>query len=436
MKRARPTERSYVSVTSHPDVSSATGKPMPIVWNASTPAARGPLIATQTKGRNTIGAHGGSYSVYRALAVATGTLDPNYMPDLTNTHPVCKIGPFPGWSKLATIDPFGHMVQESFSALREDGTDVRPTIAVTKAHIELAEVQIAMEKGRLVPDGKILLESGQVNITKAAIEPVWHLPTVAERFGCTEAALRSALFRETNSMYPELITRNDIKVFLPPIGGLTIYIFGDVEAVSDPTKILACRVHDECNGSDVFGSDICTCRPYLIHGIEVCVKTAQEGGAGVIVYFRKEGRSLGEVTKYLVYNRRKRQKGGDSAANYFDCTAQVAGVEDVRFQSMMPDPLHWLGITRIDRFISMSDMKYDAIVSTGIEIVERIPIPPELVPADAHVEIDAKVFAGYHGGQVYAEQTEQELAKTKGREWDGGGADDGAAAAADDADNN
>ena len=30
----------------------------------------------------------------------------------------------------------------------------------------------------------------------------------------------------------------------------------------------------------------------------------------------------------------------------------------------MPDPLHWLGVTKIHRFISMSDMKYNAIVST------------------------------------------------------------------------
>ena len=121
-----------------------------------------------------MGAHGGSYSIYRALAVATGTLDPDYMPDLTNTHPVCKIGPFASWSKLATIDPFGHMVQESFVALRAAGTDVRPTIAVTRAHIELAEVKIAMEKGRLVPDGKVLLASGQVNITKVCrLGNVW-----------------------------------------------------------------------------------------------------------------------------------------------------------------------------------------------------------------------------------------------------------------------
>jgi len=86
--------------------------------------------------------------------------------------------------------------------------------------------------------------------------------------------------------------------------------------------------------------------------------------AGVIVYFRKEGRALGEVTKYLVYNLRKRQEGGDSAAEYFNCTQAVAGIQDVRFQALMPDALHWLGITRIDRFVSMSDMKYDAIVKS------------------------------------------------------------------------
>lgn len=53
---------------------------------------------------------------------------------------------------------------------------------------------------------------------------------------------------------------------------------------------------------------------------------------GVIVYFRKEGRALGEVTKYLVYNRRKRQEGGDRAEQYFMCTTHVAGMEDSRFQ--------------------------------------------------------------------------------------------------------
>lgn len=52
--------------------------------------------------------------------------------------------------------------------------------------------------------------------------------------------------------------------------------------MSDPNVKLSLRVHDECNGSDVFGSDICTCRPYLIFGIEEAVKEAQNGGSGVV----------------------------------------------------------------------------------------------------------------------------------------------------------
>lgn len=41
----------------------------------------------------------------------------------------------------------------------------------------------------------------------------------------------------------------------------------------------------------------------------------------------------------------------------------------------MPDILHWLGVTKIDRMLSMSNMKHDAIVHSGIPILERIPIP-------------------------------------------------------------
>ena len=64
-------------------------------------------------------------------------------------------------------------------------------------------------------------------------------------------------------------------------------------------------------------------------GIEEAVKEAQAGGSGVVIYFRKEGRALGEVTKYLVYNVRKRT--GDRASEYFERTEGIAGVKDVPF---------------------------------------------------------------------------------------------------------
>jgi hypothetical protein len=65
----------------------------------------------------------------------------------------------------------------------------------------------------------------------------------------------------------------------------------------------------------------------------------------------------------------------------------------------------------------MSDMKYNAIVASGIKIVNRVEIPKELVPADAQVEITAKVFHGYNAGESYQGIDEQELKKTKGRDY-------------------
>ena len=416
-KKRKVTMASYVSLTSHPGVGKIN--PIPVDWGNGDPAKRGPIVCTgqHNMQRNAIGAHGGSYCIYRALAIASGALDPHYKPNFHNTEPAYQIGPFPTWAdpeKIVTIDPFGAEVQQVFKKELAGGLDVRPTIAITKAHVDFPEVKEAVRLGRLKPDGKILTAEGQANVTKAAIEPVWYLPGVAKRFGVSESELRNLLFTETNGMYPELLTRTDLQLFLPPIGGLTIYIFGDPAAMHDPSRKLAVRVHDECNGSDVFGSDICTCRPYLAHGIEVAIETAQQGGAGVIIYFRKEGRALGEVTKYLVYNARKRGEGGDKASEYFNCTSNVAGVQDSRFQALMPDCLHWLGITKIDKFVSMSNMKYDAVTQSGIEILERVPIPEELIPKDAQVEIAAKVYAGYEGGKVY-KVSKDDLDKVKGR---------------------
>ena len=397
MNRSNHTE--HIRLTSHPEPGAKLR--FPIAWGAATARERGPIIGTvsQPQDRNVIGSHGGSYAVYRALAVSSGALDPIRRPDLTNTYPAATMGPFPQWTepqRIVSLDPWGHLVAENFKAEIAEGIDIRPTIAITRARLDLHEMQGALAAGRLANDGDVVRANGSVSVVKVAIDPVWYLPGIAQRFGTTETDLRRVLFEQTAGMFPELVTRPDMQIFLPPIGGTTIYLFGDVAKLADPRTRITCRVHDECNGSDVFGSDICTCRPYLIHGIEECARSAQTGGLGVVVYNRKEGRALGEVTKFLVYNARKRQEGGDAAAAYFERTECVAGVQDARFQQLMPDAIHWLGLKRIDRFVSMSDMKYDALTAQGVDIVERVPIPDDLIPADAHVEIAAKKAAGYY----------------------------------------
>ncbi|MDB5821055.1 MAG: cyclohydrolase [Rhizobacter sp.] len=409
----------HIRLTSHPNADGASGAgALPIHWGAADPQVRGPIVGTTANRaqRNVIGTHSGSYGIYRALSVAAGNLVKGHRADLTNTSPTDLIGPYTQWSdpaKIVSIDPWGASVADVFSRQLAAGYDIRPSIAVTKAHIDLPEIRHAIAFQRLVPDGRVLLDNGSAVVTKIAIEPVWWLPGVARRFNVEEAALRRALFEETGGMYPELVTRSDLEVFLPPIGGQTLYIFGNPRDLADPSVPLTARVHDECNGSDVFGSDICTCRPYLTHALEECIQAAQRGGVGLVAYSRKEGRALGEVTKFLVYNARKRQVGGDSADKYFLRTECVAGVQDMRFQELMPDVLHWLGIRKIHRLVSMSNDKYDAITGAGIEVGERVKIPDALVPADARVEIEAKIAAGYFtDGAV---PSDQQLADVKGR---------------------
>lgn len=391
---------------------------LPILWGASTALARGPVVASHTnhKNRNAIGAHSGSYTVYRALSIASGKFPALHKPDLNNTQSPVKIGPYPQWMdplKMVTVDPWGLDPQIHYKTLFDKGYDIRPTISVTQAHLQIPEISQAIANSRLKVDGDIIKENGDVRVTKVAIDPVWYLPGIAERLQVDEGDLRRILFQETGGMYPEFITRPDLKVWLPPIGSSTAYIFGDVAHLAVPEIELTCRVHDECNGSDVFGSDICTCRPYLMFGIQDAIRTAQNKGVGIIVYYRKEGRALGEVTKFLVYNARKRQEGGDTAATYFQRTECVAGTEDARFQEFMPDCLHLFGISKIHNLHSMSNMKYDAIVKSGIEVVNRILIPDDLIPKDAQVEMEAKKAAGYFSKEP--KKSKEALKKVTGR---------------------
>lgn len=89
------------------------------------------------------------------------------------------------------MDPLGHLAPWLFSdMIKNDDLDIRPTIAITKAHMKLPELAESVRTGRLVPDGKICLnQEGELAVTKIAVEPVWYLPGVAERFGIGEDSI-------------------------------------------------------------------------------------------------------------------------------------------------------------------------------------------------------------------------------------------------------
>jgi hypothetical protein len=101
-------------------------KPLPLEWGAADPQQRGPVTVLRTPStigrRNAIGAHGGSYSIYYALAVASKEVDASHKPDFTNTEPAVDVGPFPQWGdkkKIVAMDPWGHMVPSLFKDVME-----------------------------------------------------------------------------------------------------------------------------------------------------------------------------------------------------------------------------------------------------------------------------------------------------------------------------
>jgi len=135
-----------------------------------------------------------------------GTLNPSHKPDYTSTEPPKSVDiPFvPAWAepgKIVSFDPWGHLVPKVFKReMEEEGLDVRPSIAITKAHLKMSEIDDSVRKGQIEVDGSLVVRSPpvrkedgtidenvdpgvEVSVSKAAVEPVWWLPGVAERFG-------------------------------------------------------------------------------------------------------------------------------------------------------------------------------------------------------------------------------------------------------------
>jgi GTP cyclohydrolase II len=305
------------------------------------------------------------------------------------------------WDKIVAFDPMGWFAHP-------------PTMAAVYSSVLIPEVQFEV-------DGKIVREDGRANVLKLAMDYVWDMKRMSERLEMDEDKFRASLVKYTQN---EKIADKSRRLYLPPVGGCTCYIFGDVSLLGKESTEVAVRVHDSCCGSDVFGTDICTCRPYLVFAVKAAVECAQRGGVGVvsffslsfsnllffgisadiqfsfssftqIIYYQKEGRSLGEVTKFRVYNARKAQKGGDRSETYFFHTENIAGIRDARFQEMMPDALHFLGIKRIDWLLSMSSDKYDGITQAGIQVMQRVALPDYWVPKEALVEIGAKIAGSF-----------------------------------------
>jgi len=127
---------------------------------------------------------------------------------------------------------------------------------------------------------------------------VWWLTGVAKRFGVSPPTCARAGIGEDRRLFPELVTGGDMDDLSAADRRPHRYLVRHTRSSAKTETNHRLPRANECNGSDVFGSDICTCRHYLAHRVEVCTPSAA-GGVGVIVYHRKKA-GVGRGHKFLV----------------------------------------------------------------------------------------------------------------------------------------
>jgi len=134
---------------------------------------------------------------------------------------------------------------------------------------------------------------------------------------------------------------------------------------ADATPLV--RVHSECLTGDVFGSLKCDCGPQLDAALHTFSHEAQNGGYGVVLYLRQEGRGIGLVNKLRAYQ--LQEQGYDTV----DANQRLGLPDEARDFPIAGRMLRLLGISRI-RLLTNNPAKLTAMTEQNIEIVERLPL--------------------------------------------------------------
>jgi len=285
-------------------------------------------------------------------------IDPDLIdPDLGNLahqNVMALQVPHPGWfgpNAPIALDPFGAV---------GNGTGSDGSITITPCHLQWSELRNALEHGWLEADDTILQADGHLRVTRVQIAPVWYLPGVAKRLQVKEAQLRRALYQATDGLFPDLMTRPDLSIFLPPLAATTVDILGSVQTLRHGEDALAVYI-DSRHETATDGTT-----PYAgwVQALETCIETAQTGGVGVMITLPPQAKNIGSPQAPTAGPMAERLPEQPSTLDW-----------DLK---LVPDVLQWLGIRRIDHFLSTSYECSDHLTRSGIEIVHQMVLVKEL----------------------------------------------------------
>ncbi len=136
-------------------------------------------------------------------------------------------------------------------------------------------------------------------------------------------------------------------------------------------KVPLVRLHSECLTGDILGSLKCDCGPQLDAALARMAEEAENGGYGVLLYMRQEGRGIGLVNKMRAY--RLQDQGFDTV----EANERLGLPDESRDFTTAARMLTLLGIGEIG-LLTNNTRKVVALEDQRISIARRVEhvLPP------------------------------------------------------------
>jgi GTP cyclohydrolase II len=132
------------------------------------------------------------------------------------------------------------------------------------------------------------------------------------------------------------------------------------------------RIHSQCTTGDVFHSLRCDCRDQL----HLAMGVIANEGAGMILYEHQEGRGIGLMEKLRAYELQ------DQGLDTIEANLRLGHAIDLRDYALPAQILRFLNVRTV-RLMTNNPEKIDAVLTSGVEIVERVSAD---VPGTPHSE--------------------------------------------------
>ncbi len=149
------------------------------------------------------------------------------------------------------------------------------------------------------------------------------------------------------------------------------------------------RIHSQCTTGDVFHSLRCDCHDQL----HLALSAIANDGAGILLYEQQEGRGIGLKEKLRAYALQ------DQGFDTIEANLRLGHPVDSRDYAIPVEVLRSLRIRSL-RLMTNNPEKVRAVLSSGIEVVERLSADVPHNPHSAHYLATKRDKLGHLSGFV------------------------------------